>query len=135
MNAMKNKNIIYLPIILLNVISCKETTNNYDASGSFEAVETIISAEANGKILQLNIEEGQELDSDETIGYIDSTQLYLSKMQLMQSKKAILSGRPQTSVQTEALKKELANAILDRDRTENLVKGGVASQKFLAPTS
>ena len=131
MNAMKNKNIIYLPIILLNVISCKETTNNYDASGSFEAVETIISAEANGKILQLNIEEGQELDSDETIGYIDSTQLYLSKMQLMQSKKAILSGRPQTSVQTEALKKELANAILDRDRTENLVKGGVASQKQL----
>jgi HlyD family secretion protein len=104
---------------------------SHDASGSFEAVETIISAEANGQLLQLNMEEGQELTAGQIIGYIDSTQLYARKLQLLQSKKAILSGRPQTRVQTEALKKELANAVLDRDRTENLVKGGVATQKQL----
>jgi HlyD family secretion protein len=57
--------------------------------------------------------------------------MYARKLQLLQSKKAILSGRPQASIQTEALKKELANAVLDRDRTENLVKGGVATQKQL----
>ncbi len=49
----------------------------------------------------------------------------------MQSKKAILSGRPEANVQVEALKNELANAKLDRDRTARLVASGVASQKQL----
>jgi HlyD family secretion protein len=128
---MKNTNIIILLLLLFSMISCKEKTNNYDASGSFEAKETIIAAEAGGKILQLNIEEGQPLDSGQLIGFIDSTQLHLARLQLLQSKKAILSGRPQANVQVEALKNELANAKLDRDRTARLVTSGVASQKQL----
>ena len=128
---MKNRNIIITLLLLLGLNSCDDKGLSHDASGSFEAVETIISAEANGKILQLRIEEGQELNVGQVIGHIDSTQIYARKLQLLQSKKAILSGRPQASVQTDALKKELANAVLDRDRTENLVKGGVATQKQL----
>ena len=128
---MKNRNIIFPLVLLLSLNSCDDTGMSHDASGSFEAVETIISAEANGKILQLSIEEGQELTAGQVIGHLDSTQMYTRKLQLLQSKKAILSGRPQAGVQTEALKKELANAVLDRDRTENLVKGGVATQKQL----
>ena len=128
---MKSKQIIYALIILISISSCKEADKNYDASGSFEAVETMVAAETNGKILQLKIEEGQSLDSGQVIGYIDSTQLYLNKLLLVQNKKAILSSRPEANVQVESLKKELDNAILDRNRTENLVKGGVASQKQL----
>ena len=127
---MNSKDTIIPIVILLTIVSCTENTI-HDASGSFEAVETMISAEANGKIMQLNIEEGQELRAGQEIGYIDSTQLHIRKLQLQQNRKAILSGRPQTSIQTEALKKELANAVLDRDRVEKLVKGGVATQKQL----
>ncbi len=128
---MKIANIIFLFLLLSGMISCKEKTSNYDASGSFEATETIISAETSGKILQLNIEEGERLDSGQLIGFIDSTQLHLSKLQLEQSRKTILSGRPDANVQVEALKTELANAIRDHKRTEKLVQGGVASQKQL----
>jgi len=128
---MKNTNIIYSLLLLLSIVSCKEKANNYDASGSFEAKETIIAAEATGKILQLNIEEGQPLDSGQLIGFIDSTQLQLTRLQLVQSKKAILSGRPEANAQVEALRSELSSAIRDHDRTERLVKGGVASQKQL----
>lgn len=124
------KNNLFALILSLAVVSCDKSAQ-HDASGSFEAVETMISAEANGKILQLNIEEGQELKPGQVIGYIDSTQLYTRKLQLIQNKKAILSGRPQASVQTEALKKELANAIINRDRTKKLVIGGIATQKQL----
>ena len=129
-DEMKNTNIIYL-FLLVSMLSCKEKTNNYDASGSFEATETIIAAETTGKLLQLNIEEGQQLDSGQLIGFIDSAQLQLTRMQLMQSKKAILSGRPESKTQVEALRTELANAVMDRNRTAKLVEGGVASQKQL----
>ena len=127
---MKNTNIIYL-LLLLSILSCKEKTNKYDASGSFEATETIIAAEATGKLIKLTIEEGQQLDSGQLIGFIDSAQLQLTRMQLMQSKKAILSGRPESKTQVEALRTELANAVMDRNRTAKLVEGGVASQKQL----
>ena len=127
---MKNAKLIYL-VLLLSILSCKEKANNYDASGSFEATETIIAAEATGKILQLNIDEGQQLDSGQLIGFIDSAQLQLTRLQLMQSKKAILSSRPESKTQVEALRTELANAVSDRNRTAKLVEGGVASQKQL----
>ena len=111
--------------------SCGKGENTNEASGTFEATETIVSAEANGKILALNINEGDLLEKGQKVGFIDSTQLYLSKMQLKQSGKAILSSRPDSKIQIEALKTELENAVKDKKRIENLVKGDVASQKQL----
>lgn len=128
---MKNKKAFCLLTALYSLAACTEPEKIYDASGAFEAVETIISAEANGKILQLTVEEGQRLDAGQVVGYLDSMPAHLSKQQLLQNKKAILSGRPETNVQLQALKAELANLLLDRDRTENLVKTGVAAQKQL----
>ncbi|MBL0105506.1 MAG: hypothetical protein IPP51_18020 [Bacteroidetes bacterium] len=52
---------------------------DYDASGSFEADETIISAEASGNLKQFNLEEGQTLQQGQEVGYIDSVQLSLKK--------------------------------------------------------
>lgn len=125
------KSIIHITCIAALSFSCGTGDNESDASGSFEAVETIISAETNGRILSLQISEGEKLNKGQTVGAIDSTQLYLTKLQLLQNKKAILSGRPDVGTQVESLKKELANAIEDRDRIANLVKGGVASQRQL----
>jgi HlyD family secretion protein len=128
---MKKIKFLYFLMPIICLWSCNTNEKDFDASGSFEAVETILSAEANGQILQLNVEEGQQLEAGQKVGYIDSTQLYINKMQLSQNKKAILSAKPQENIQTESLKKQLANAVLDRNRTDKLVKGGVASQKML----
>ena len=117
--------------ISLLLFSCNSGNQEFDAAGNFEAVETMVSAEANGKILAFSIAEGEILKPGQMVGYIDSTQLYLTKLQLMQNRKAILTGRPDIQTQLESLQKELANAISDRNRIENLVKGEVASQKQL----
>ncbi|MBP6979109.1 MAG: HlyD family efflux transporter periplasmic adaptor subunit [Lentimicrobiaceae bacterium] len=113
------------------LFSCNREHQESDAAGNFEAVETVISAEVSGKILALDITEGEILKRDQPVGYIDSTQLYLSKLQLEQNRRAILSGKPDIRTQLEALQRELANAIADRNRIGNLVNGEVASQKQL----
>ena len=129
---MNRKNLtIQLLALSTLFLSCKNNGLENDAAGTFEATETLISAEAAGKIMAFDIDEGDVLAAGQTIGYIDSTQLYLSKLQLQQNQKAILSGRPDTKVQLEALQKELDNALSDKQRIENLVKGNVASQKQL----
>jgi HlyD family secretion protein len=128
---MKINKLLLLLIASLFIVSCGNKENQFDASGSFEAVETILSAEANGQILKLDVQEGQVLNPGEVVGLIDSTQLHISRLQLKQNKKAILIGKPTINIQTESLKKQLANAELDVNRTQKLVQGGVASQKQL----
>lgn len=112
-------------------VSCNGNSDADEASGTFEATETMISSEIGGKILELNIEEGDQIMEGQKVGCIDSTQLYYSKLQLLQNQKAILSGRPDSRSQLETLQRELVNAENDRMRIENLVKGGVSSQKQL----
>ena len=70
-------------IIIINVVACNRSKNDYDASGTFEAVETIISSEASGVIKQFDITEGQTLTAGQYVGYVDSIQLYLKKKQLI----------------------------------------------------
>ncbi len=118
-------------ICLALLFSCSSKNNQADAVGSFEAIETMVSAESNGKIMLFTIEEGDQVKAGEVVGSIDSTQLYLSKLQLLQNKKAVLSSRPDIHAQLEALQRELDNAISDKKRIEKLVAGEVASQKQL----
>ena len=73
------RTIFYMTIVSLLFISCNNDKNNFDASGSFEAEETIISSEAAGTLLQFKIEEGEKLQAGSVVGYIDSTQLRLKR--------------------------------------------------------
>lgn len=58
---MRTNKYILLAATLLGLSSCGNKRGDYDASGTFEATEVIVSSEANGKIMQFNIEEGQLL--------------------------------------------------------------------------
>lgn len=111
--------------------SCKSKEVEYDASGAFETVEVIISAEANGEIKQFTLAEGMELNTGDTIGYIDSLQLYLKKKQLLAQMTAVLSRKPDINPQLAALKAQLSSAERDQKRYENLVKADAAPQKKL----
>ena len=53
------KYFLILGITLLT--ACSGRNDKSDAYGNFEADETIISSEVSGKILSLNLEEGQEI--------------------------------------------------------------------------
>ena len=124
------KNIIYLSILWsLIFVSCTKDENINDASGVFEAIEVIVSAEANGKINQFNIAEGDEIKKAQFLGVIDSTQLHLSKLLLKANKEAILSGKPDIKSQIEATQKELDRLKHDQKRVKKLFEGEVATQK------
>lgn len=117
--------------IVTLLTACKDNKVLFDASGSFEAAETIISSEATGTIKQFNIEEGQTLEAGQTIGYIDSLQLYLKKKQLEAQVTAILGRKPNIPVQLSILKEQLSTTEKERIRVANLVKGDAATPKQL----
>lgn len=122
--------ILYLFITALFFLaSCGNSKNNFDASGSFETDETIISSEATGVLEQFDVKEGQPLQSGQMVGYIDSTQLFLRKKQLEAQIKAVLSGRPDINAQIAALQEQLKTAEREQQRYGNLRKEGAGTQK------
>ncbi len=118
--------------------SCKNNKNDFDASGTFEAVETIVSAEANGKILQFNVEEGQHLSKDSMVGYIDPVNIALQKEQVTSSIKALQKKTFDVGPQVKLLKSQLSvqrsqlqNLRHEQKRVENLLKADAATPKQL----
>ena len=71
------------------------------------------------------------MEAGQTIGYIDSLQLYLKKKQLEAQVTAILGKKPNIPVQLSALQEQLRTAERERTRVANLVKGDAATPKQL----
>lgn len=111
--------------------SCNDEDNSNRATGVFEAVEVIVSAEATGKLLEFNLQEGQELEKVTTVGQIDTVQLYLKKMQLKANQLSLLAGKPDVPSQIDATEREIEKLEFEKKRTQNLLEGDVATQKQL----
>lgn len=115
-----------LPVLCL--VSCNKNAN-YDAQGSFEATEVIISSEATGRILNFDIEEGETVMADSVIGVIDSIQLHLQRKQLTAQLSALLSSRPDKEKQVASLREQISTQKRELLRIENMLKDGAATQK------
>ncbi len=126
-------NMRYLQFFLVAILfsACNNKNNSYDASGVFETTEIIVSAKANGEILQFNLMEGQEVEAGQTLGLIDTTQLYWRKVQLQSSIKAMDNRQINVSVQLAVLQEQLSAAHREKERFEQLIKENAANQKQL----
>ena len=104
---------------------------DFDATGTFEATEVLVSAEAAGRILSFDVEEGDTLSAGKQVGAIDTVQLYLQKLQLERQRASVHSNRPDISKQAAALRGQIAQQETERRRVENLLKDGAATTKQL----
>lgn len=105
--------------------------DDFDATGTFEATEVTVSAEANGRILCFNVEEGDSVEAAVPVGAIDTVQLYLQKLQLERQVASARSSRPDVRKQATALREQIAQQQTERRRVENLLKDGAATTKQL----
>jgi len=122
------KRIIYLVIIILNVSSCGNNAE-FDAQGTFEATEVVVSSEATGRILSFEVEEGMTVKAGVKLGAIDSLQLHLQQKQLSAQLSALLDSRPDTKAQVAALREEIEKQKSELSRVANMLKDGAATQK------
>lgn len=125
-------------ISTLILVSCNKNGKNFDASGTFEADEVVVSATANGKILSLNIEEGFVLTKDSIVGLVDPIGLSLQKEEIEASIKALgeqtSNATPQVKLLEDQLtvqQSQLENLLHERTRIENLLKQDAATSKQL----
>ena len=117
-------------ILLLILAGCSRS-ESFDATGTFEATEVTVSAEASGRILAFNVNEGDRIEQGQTVGTIDTVQLYLQKMQLERQIASVRSNRPDISKQVTALREQIAQQEAERTRIKRLLDDGAATTKQL----
>jgi HlyD family secretion protein len=134
-----NKLIIFhLLCFIIFLQACHSKKEDFDASGSFEADEVVVSAQLSGQLNTFNVSEGDTLKKGETVGTIDSVNMVLQKQQVQASIKALgektQNIKPQISLLQDQLsvqQSQLTNLQHEKERTERLVKADAATGKQL----
>ena len=121
------KKIMYIALAVLAVSCGKEA--EFDAQGTFEATEVVVSSEASGKIMRLDAEEGTQVLANAVVGEIDSLQLALQRKQLIAQRSALLGSRPDVEKQVATIKEQIAKQKTELARFANMLKDGATTQK------
>ena len=131
MKRLQITKLFLFPMLLIIFFGCGNGNGKFDASGTFESEEVIVSSEAMGKLVQFNVEEGAQLKQNQLVGVIDTLQLFLKKKQLEASVKAVLSKQPDVATQLAAIQEQIKTAEIEKKRIEILVKSNAATTKQL----
>ena len=118
---------MYVALAFLAVSCGKETA--FDAQGTFEATEVVVSSEASGRIMRLDAEEGTQVNANTVVGEIDSLQLDLQRKQLIAQRNALLGSRPDVQKQVATIKEQIAKQKAELVRFANMLKDGATTQK------
>jgi len=120
----------------VQLVACGNNNSKFDAQGSFEAEEIMVSPEVNGRIVAFDIEEGDTLTAQQVVGKIDDTNLHLQKEQVEASIQALsmktTDVQPQVAYLNEQLSLQsvqLKNLQKELTRAEGLFKKDAATAK------
>ena len=111
--------------------SCGNKEKEYDATGVFEATETMVAAEQSGALMSFDVNEGDVLAMDKEVGLIDTTQIWLKIQQAKATKGVYQNQKPDMEAQIAATRQELAKAKQEQQRYKELVADGAAPSKML----
>ncbi len=127
---------IFLACLAVMFYSCGPKEERFDASGTFEADEVIVSAQLGGQLLAFNVNEGDSIAKGTVVGKIDSSDVALQKQQVQASIQSLQQKTTNAGPQVKLLKDQLAvqqtqlnNLLKDQQRYQNLLKTGTITQK------
>jgi HlyD family secretion protein len=131
----------FIPGLILGIAimsGCSSKDQRFDASGTFETDEVIVSSELPGKILSFNVQEGNIIPKDSIVGAIDAENLALQRAQVEASIQALHEKTSDVTPQVKLLEDQLKvqqsqydNLLHEKNRVENLVKQDAATGKQL----
>ena len=118
-----------IALSLLILAACKNSEKKSDAYGNFEVVETIVSSETAGKLLSMEVKQGDLLESGKLIALIDTTELVLKKLQTKAQLVASETKRQNVSAQINVLKEQKKNVLITQQRIIKMFADKAATQQ------
>lgn len=125
---MKRYEILTLAVATVIFAGCRNDID-FDACGQVDAEQVTVAAEAGGRILSLNVKEGDVLVAGQLLGAVDSVQTALQIKELEQRKEGARSRLVDIGRQQAPQKDQLANLENDYRRYSSLLANNAATQK------
>lgn len=123
------KKLQLIALAFLALGACKSGEKQSDAYGNFEAVETIISSEMPGKLLTMNVKQGDLLEPGQLVALIDTTELYLKKLQTQAQLVASDTKKQNVSAQINVFKEQKKNVLTTQQRIAKMFAEKAATQQ------
>lgn len=120
---------IFIYLLAPITLTACHNTSDYDATGIFEATTVTVSAETSGKILSLDVAEGDNIQQGQNIAVIDTTLLVLQQKQLNSQRQSAESTSPDIAAQAAALRSQIAHQQHECDRFARLLADGATTQQ------
>ena len=109
--------------------SCNDDGNTSDAFGNFDVDETVISAESPGELLTFSVQEGQKLKPGQVVGSIDSTDLLLSRAEIMANRQSVTAKLTSINAEIRVLNTQLEVIEKEHKRVLKLLESDAATEK------
>ena len=113
----------------LSILTGCRNDIDFDACGQIDAEQVTVSAEASGRILSLNVREGDVLDAGYMVGAVDSVQTALQIRELEQRRDGARSRLIDIDRQQAPQKDQLASLENDYRRYSSLLANNAATRK------
>lgn len=128
---MMKHSILYKMIMALPILcgGCADSGREFDACGQIEATEVMVSAESNGRIVRLDVTEGDKLTAGTVLGTIDSVQTYLQKEELIRKKANAQTKQVDIARQQASQYAHLKNLRTDYERYKALEARDAGTRK------
>ncbi|MEA1878420.1 MAG: HlyD family efflux transporter periplasmic adaptor subunit [Bacteroidota bacterium] len=120
---------IVLILISTILLACNNNDIQPDGYGHFEADESYISSELNGKLISINYGEGEYILTGDTIAIIDTSALLVRLTGFDAQEAAIRSKIPVLKAQKKVFESELAGLENEFERILRLKEGGAATKQ------
>lgn len=101
----------------------------YDATGIFEATTVTVASETSGKILSVDIAEGDSVYAGGVIAVIDTTLLVLQQKQLDSQRMSVENSSPDIAAQASALRAQISHQKHECERLGKLLSDGATTRK------
>jgi HlyD family secretion protein len=109
------------------ITACGKSDKVADAYGNFEADEVIVSAQSQGTLIFLNVDEGAVLEPDQLVGKIDTTATSIKMDQLAAQQTVIDARLRNLEAQIRVQEEQRVNLVREADRIEKLKKEEAAT--------
>jgi membrane fusion protein YbhG len=112
------------PALLMAVITqgCHRNSDTADAYGNFESTEVIVSAQSQGELLVLNLEEGDILKKGQRVGSIDSTAAVIKRRQVLAQLEVSRAKMVNLDAQLNVQEQQRKNILREANRLDKLQK-------------
>jgi HlyD family secretion protein len=129
MKKLFSRSIILAGIFLTLVSACDKSDKDADAYGNFEADEVIVSAQSQGTLTFLNVNEGAVLEPGQLVGKIDTIATTIKMDQLAAQQKVIIARLQNLEAQLRVQDEQRVNLVREVDRIEKLKKEEAATSQ------